>query len=102
MSSVYTAEGGGGLIWVGVAGFGIGYVLAKLKVVTESNVSPFATWSSCAFAVVIAYLADSSTASDFAMIAGKIAIFGIVWFVFGIIFTLGLMLGLEKANKSKS
>ena len=100
MSSVYTTEGGGGLIWVGVAGFGIGFILAKLKVVTDSNVTQFATWTSCIVAAVAALAADTPTASGLTSLLGRLGIFGIVWFVFGVIFTFGLMLGLEKANKA--
>lgn len=100
--SAYTTEGGGGLAWVGVAGFAIGFILAKLKIVADANVTKFATWASCIVAAYVALAADTPTANSFTSLVGRLGIFVIVWFVFGLIFTLGLMFGLEKATKANS
>ncbi|WP_213778531.1 hypothetical protein [Caballeronia sp. dw_276] len=98
--NVYEAPGGGGLIVFAIAGFGIGYVLTKLKIINDGNVTKFATWSSCAFAAVVAFFSGGDNAGPMASLVGKLAVFGIVWFVCGLIFTVGLAFGVEKANKS--
>ena len=100
MHAISAADGGFGLLWIGVAGFVIGLILAKMKVVTESNLARFATWTSCAVAAIAALAADTPAASGLSSLFGRLGIFAIVSFVFGLIFTLGLALGLEKTDKA--
>ena len=101
--SVYTTETHENLILVGIviAGFCIGFVLTKLKLVTSSNIAQFATWSSCLVAAAAALASDSPTSGGLISLFGRLAIFAIVWLSFGLVFTIGLTMGLEKADKSE-
>lgn len=89
-----------GLLWIAVAGFIVGFVLAKLKVVTDNNVARFANWAACLVAALAASLADTTASGPLLSMVGRLAIFGIVWFAFSVIFMVGVSLGLEKATKN--
>jgi hypothetical protein len=91
----------GGLLWVGVAGFAAGFVLAKLKVATDKNSGTIATWASGAIAAFFALAADTSTQNAFVELGGRVAIFFIVWVMLGIVFTFGFIFGVEKAGGDK-
>ncbi|MDS1141741.1 hypothetical protein RE432_14970 [Pusillimonas sp. SM2304] len=91
---------GSGLGWIGLVFFGFvaGYLLAKLKLLSYNNVTRFCTWVSAAVAAVVAMggVINFSSAID---IGGRLAIFMLIWLVFGLVFTLGTLLGIEKAEK---
>lgn len=91
----------GGLLWIGVVGFGVGFVLAKLKIATEQNSETLATWISGIVAVFFALAADTATQNSFIELSGRVAIFFIVWVMLGIVFTVGFLFGIEKAGGSK-
>lgn len=86
------------LLIFAVAGFVLSFALAKLRVLTDANVSTFASWTSAIAAGALAVFADG--AGGPAGLFGRIAIFGLVWFCGGLLFTFGAMMGLEKANKN--
>ncbi|HEY9279512.1 MAG TPA: hypothetical protein VIP51_05500 [Eoetvoesiella sp.] len=94
------ADEGLGLGWIAITfcGFIVGYVLAKIKVLSDRNSGQFCTWASAIIAAVFAFGGELSTLS-FIQIGGRIAIFVIIWFFFGIVFTLGIAMGMEKAEK---
>jgi len=77
MSSVYSTEGGGGLILIAVAGFGVGYVLGRTRIITRDNVTKIATVVSCAVAAVTVFAADGPNAGSLLFTFGRIAIFAI-------------------------
>lgn len=91
--------GGAGWIVIVVAAFIIGYVLAKLKLLTKSNAGKFAAGASAVVAATAAILMDTPEPADWRSIAGRLAVFAIVWVVFGIVFTVGVSWGIEKASK---
>lgn len=91
----------GGMLWIGVAGFAIGFSLGKLKIATEQNSGTLATWLSGVGAGIVALAADTSTGNTLIEGAGRLAIFGIVWVMLGIVFTFGFLLGVEKAAGDK-
>lgn len=91
----------GGLLWVGVAGFGAGFILAKLKIATEQNSGTIATWISGIVAAVFALAADTSTQNVFIELGGRVAIFFIVFVMLGIVFTFGFLFGVEKTGGNK-
>ena len=98
----YVVEGLGlGWIAIGAAGFFLTLILAKLVLVTDANASKFATWASCGVAVVFALVTESSTSNPLISLLGRVAVFGLVWLVFGLVFAIGVGLGLEKATRGK-
>jgi len=92
---------GTGLGWIAIilGGFVIGFILAKLKVLTEENKVNFAAWVSGIVAAVMALGGDlgSVTLKD---IAGRLALFFLLWFFLGIVFALGVLMGVDKATKN--
>lgn len=94
---VLAEYGTGWLLLVGLAGFCLAYVLTKAKVLTEKNSTRFATWASAAIAAVFALAADG-LASGPSGWAGRLAIFALVWFAGGLLFTFGVAIGEEKAK----
>lgn len=89
-----------GLGWVAIAavGFMIGFVLAKINVLRNENAATFCTWASTVPAGAIALFASASADSMLINMLGRLAIFAILWFVFGIVFTIGVAMGIEKAK----
>jgi len=91
---------GTGFGWIALAfcGFVAGYLLAKLKVLTDKNTVSFCSWTAAVVAAVAAFSGGWENTS-FTMLAGRVAIFAIIWFIFGIVFTIGVAMGKDKANK---
>ena len=81
-----------------IIGFFIAYGLRKAGLLsTEKSQTIFATWGSAIVAGIFALLADTSSAvSEF---FGRIVIFALVWFLVGIVLTIGIQFGVEKAEK---
>jgi hypothetical protein len=96
MSSIYDDSlGGGGLVWVGAIGVAIGFVAAKMGVSERSKARVCAAISFI-FASVFALSASTPSSNGLVVeLLGRGAIFGIVWFVFSILFTLGFSAGLS-------
>lgn len=92
--------GTGWLLLVGLAGFCLAFVLTKAKVLNEQNSTKFSMWASAAIAAGFALAADGM-ADGFSGLAGRVAIFCIVWFAGGLLFTLGVAMGTDKATKRK-
>lgn len=92
---------GFGWLLIVAAGFLVGYVLAKIRVLRESNASWFANGAALFVAALAAFFADGPSPADWRTIAGKVAIFAIVWVVVGLVFTVGLAWGFEKGSKNK-
>ncbi|WP_194726431.1 hypothetical protein [Noviherbaspirillum malthae] len=92
--------GTGWLLLFVPAGFCLAYLLTKARILNEQNVSTFATWVSAAIAAGFALAADGG-AEGFRGLAGRLAIFGLVWVAGGLLFTLGVLIGEEKARKRK-
>ncbi|WP_152598744.1 hypothetical protein [Janthinobacterium sp. RA13] len=97
MRDGYEEFGAGWLLIVGVIGFVLGFLLTKMKVLNDCNASKFATVSSGILAVLMALSADG-VATGFIGWMGRVAIFVLMWFAGGIVFTLGVLLGREKAD----
>lgn len=94
------ADEGLGLPWIaiGAIGFAVGFILAKMKIVHDGNVAPFCSWSSGLFAAVVALAADTSPGIA-ANVFGRLGIFAIVWIAIGCVFTVGVLMGVEKSQK---
>lgn len=92
--------GTGWLLLFALAGFCLAYALTKAKILNEKNSTSFATWASAAIAAVFALSADGMT-SGISGWAGRLAIFALVWLAGGLLFTLGVAIGEEKAKKPK-
>lgn len=95
-------EDSGGFAWLAIGGVGFvaGYVLAKAKVLTNSNSGTFVTWASGISAALVALAVDTPTSAGALLSAGgRLGIFAIVWFVLGIVFAIGVSMGVEKASK---
>lgn len=88
-----------GITWVILvaASFGIGFALAKMKMVNYTNATRFCTWVSGVVAALVALAADSGNGG--ASELGRLGIFVVVWLAFGLVFTMGVLMGIEKANK---
>jgi len=97
MDDPYESSGFGWIALIGL-GFAIGFALSKLNVLTENNATPFCTWTSMVAASLVAF-ADGLGDGTFVTITGKLALLVILWFVFGLVFTLGVAMGMEKASK---
>lgn len=95
-------EEGLGLGWVAIvfSGFAVGYILSRIKWLSDRNTTTFCTWASAVFAGAIAF-GDGLGDASLITIGGKIALFALIWLVFGLIFTLGVAMGIEKAAESK-
>jgi len=98
----YADEGLGGLGWMALGGcaFVVGFVLAKLGVVTHSNCVRWATWISGIVSAVVAVAAADSASNigDITALAGSLAVFAIVWLVLGLVVSIGMHIGVEKAS----
>lgn len=79
--------------------FGVGFLLSKMKLLSDANIAKFCTWTSGIIAALVALAADTSSAGMLASSFGRIGIFIIVWFVAGIILTIGVSMGVEKSEK---
>ena len=95
---MYDTGLGLGWITIGFLGFAIGIVLAKIKILNDNNSAAFCTWASTIPAAVLALSADSSTDSGAINFLGRLAIFGIVWLVFGLVFSFGVAMGMDKSK----
>ena len=93
------SDSGGAWVIMVAASFAVGFVLAKMKALNEANSTQFCTWTSGIVAALVALAADSPTAGAVASVFGRLGIFAIVWLVFGLVFTIGVSMGIEKAGK---
>lgn len=86
-----------------ILGFVLSYGLRKTGVLaTDKSQSAFATWGAALFAAAFALFADTGNAGTMSELFGRLAIFLLVWVVVGITFTIGISLGIEKADSSPS
>ena len=96
-------ESGLGFGWVaiGAIGFVVAFVLAKLGWLTDTNASKFVTWAPCAVAAFFALGIEPSTSNPLISLLGRAAVFGLIWLVVGMVFAIGVAMGMEKANRGK-
>lgn len=94
-------DDGLGLGWiaVGAVGFAFGFVLAKLR--AHSNIIKLCSAVSTLVAGAAALLADTSTGSSAVEVLGRLAVFAVVWLMFGIVFTIGAAMGAESGARQR-
>ncbi len=97
MRGRYEEFGTGWLLVVGATGFALAFLLAKMKVLNNENVTKFTGVASGLLAAVMALSADG-VADGFTGWMGRAAIFALVWFAAGLVLTFGAMIGLDKAE----
>jgi len=80
--------------------FVIGYLLAKLKLLNDENSVTFCTWVSACFGGYAAFMSGPyENAGWILQFFGRLAMFFLFYYFWGIIFTFGVCTGMEKANK---
>ena len=102
MAAAYGADEGLGLGWIaiGLLGFAVGYLVPKVKPLTDAQTLKLGTWVPSIVAAVVAFRPDPAIDNGLIGIAGRAAIFGLVWLYFGVIFAFGLGLGSEKSKSN--
>ena len=92
MAAAYGADEGLGLGWIaiGLLGFAVGYLVPKVKPLTDAQTVKLGTWVPSIVAAVVAFRPDPAIDNGLIGIAGRAAIFGLVWLYFGVIFAFGL------------
>lgn len=95
------AIGIGAWIVFAIAGFPLGFVLRKLRLLRDDNAVSVIGWCAAIPAGIFAVGVDGSP-SLIIDILGRVAVFGLVWFIVGLMLGIGLLMGAEAAGSHPS